>query len=93
VIQALSQAHPSRGESTSGTAPTTVLITGTNSGFGEEAAQKLASEGHRVFGTMRDTERRNARAKDELEFAGVTVIDLDVTETAAMNRSGGLFSR
>jgi NAD(P)-dependent dehydrogenase (short-subunit alcohol dehydrogenase family) len=64
----------------SGKAPTTILISGTNSGLGLETAQKLVSRGDRAFGTMRDTERRNAGAKDELECAGVTVVDLDVTD-------------
>jgi NADP-dependent 3-hydroxy acid dehydrogenase YdfG len=49
----------------SGKAYTTVLISGSNSGFGLETARKLASQGYRVFGTMRD-ERRNAGARTNL---------------------------
>jgi hypothetical protein len=49
----------------SGKAPTTVLISRTNSGLGLETARKVVFQGDRVFGTMRDTEGRNAGAKDE----------------------------
>jgi NAD(P)-dependent dehydrogenase (short-subunit alcohol dehydrogenase family) len=49
----------------SGKAYTTVLISDTNSGFGLETARKLAYQGYRVCGTMRD-ERRNAGARTNL---------------------------
>jgi NAD(P)-dependent dehydrogenase (short-subunit alcohol dehydrogenase family) len=66
-----------------------VLITGTSSGIGFEAARLLAEHGHRVYATMRDPLRRNAAAADELRRAGETssgelrVIELDVSDDAA----------
>jgi NAD(P)-dependent dehydrogenase (short-subunit alcohol dehydrogenase family) len=66
-----------------------VLLTGTSSGIGFEAALVLASRGHRVYATMRDPLRRNADAADALRAAGdlaageIRVIELDVSNDAA----------
>jgi NAD(P)-dependent dehydrogenase (short-subunit alcohol dehydrogenase family) len=67
--------------------PKTALITGTSTGFGRLAAEKLAAAGFRVFGTMRDTAGRNAANKRELESLGVTVVELDVTDGASVDRA------
>jgi NAD(P)-dependent dehydrogenase (short-subunit alcohol dehydrogenase family) len=64
----------------------TVVITGTNSGIGAGTARKLAADGYRVFGTMRDPDGRNATAKRELEAHGVTVVGLDVTDQESVDR-------
>jgi NAD(P)-dependent dehydrogenase (short-subunit alcohol dehydrogenase family) len=37
-----------------------VLITGASTGFGREAAERLARRGHYVFATMRESAGRNA---------------------------------
>jgi NAD(P)-dependent dehydrogenase (short-subunit alcohol dehydrogenase family) len=63
-----------------------VVITGTSTGFGFETAKKLAAGGHRVFGTMRDADGRNAAPKRALEALGVTVVELDVTDAASVDR-------
>ena len=38
----------------------TVVIAGASSGFGEGAVRAFAERGYRVWGTMRDTQGRNA---------------------------------
>jgi NAD(P)-dependent dehydrogenase (short-subunit alcohol dehydrogenase family) len=62
-----------------------VLITGSSTGFGHDAALRLARRGHRVFATMRDTAGRNAGPRAGLEEIAtaerlpLSVQDLDVT--------------
>lgn len=58
----------------------TVVITGASSGFGEAAVKAFADKGYRVWGTMRDSEGRNAGKKAALEAhsKNVSVIDMDV---------------
>jgi len=48
-----------------------VLITGVSSGIGREIAQLLAQRGARVFGTVRDLGRAEARRLFETNFFGV----------------------
>jgi len=43
-----------------------ILITGTSSGFGNEAAIALAQHGHTVFATMREADSKNAPAVHQL---------------------------
>jgi NAD(P)-dependent dehydrogenase (short-subunit alcohol dehydrogenase family) len=63
------------------------VITGTSTGFGFETAKKFAAAGFRVFGTMRDLTGRNAEPKRTLEQLGVTVVELDVTSQASVDRA------
>ena len=71
----------------------TVLITGTSSGFGKVIAESLARKGYRVFASMRNVNSRNSGARDELldlavrEQLQLTVIDLDVTDDASVERA------
>jgi len=64
---------------------TTVLITGASTGFGRDAAERLARRGHHVFATMRDTTGRNAEHRGTLEGLAkaerlrLRVLELDVT--------------
>ncbi len=51
-----------------------VLITGTNSGFGWLTAKTVASLGHKVYATIRDTKGKNADKAKAL--AQGQVIDL-----------------
>ena len=68
-----------------------VLITGASSGFGHDAALRLARRGHRVFATMRATSGRNATAREALERAAASeqlplqVLELDVTDEGSVN--------
>lgn len=63
-----------------------VLITGASTGFGRNAAERLARRGHHVFATMRDIEGRNAEHRDALERLAareslpLRVLELDVTD-------------
>src|SRR3954452_237075 len=62
-----------------------VLITGSSTGFGREAAETLAKRGYTVFATMRDSSSKNAahkRALEELakrDGLALFVPELDVT--------------
>ena len=62
-----------------------ILITGCSSGFGHDAARKLAERGHTVYATMRGVDGKNADVADELRSwaeendAALRVVELDVT--------------
>lgn len=68
----------------------TVLITGTSTGFGRDAAERLARRGHTVFATMRETHGRNAPHRAALERLAadeelrLRVLELDVTDDASV---------
>ena len=63
----------------------TVLITGCSTGFGLLTTVELATRGHRVFASMRDTDRAGA-LREALAAAGATaeVVRLDVTDPASI---------
>jgi NAD(P)-dependent dehydrogenase (short-subunit alcohol dehydrogenase family) len=65
----------------------TVVITGASSGFGRETAERFAAAGWRVFATIRDPRGRHAQAAAELEKQGVQIVDLEVTDQAAVDRA------
>lgn len=62
-----------------------ILITGSSSGFGYNAAKYLAAKGHYVYATMRNSGDKNADAAKSLkEFATanglkIEILDMDVT--------------
>jgi NAD(P)-dependent dehydrogenase (short-subunit alcohol dehydrogenase family) len=76
-----------------------VLITGASTGFGNEAALRLARRGHHVFATMRDVQGRNAGPRAELERVAddeklkLEVLELDVTDADSAERAVGTASR
>jgi len=58
------------------------VVTGASTGFGAAIARHLAGRGFRVFGTVRRAEDEVALARD-----GVTVVRMDVTDTASIARA------
>ena len=65
-----------------------VLITGTNSGFGYLTAKGAADRGYKVYATMRNTDGRNKERADELNAVeNITVVELDVTDSAGVKRA------
>lgn len=56
-----------------------ILITGASSGIGYEAAERLAKQGHTVYGAARRVERI-----EEMRGAGVHPLQMDVTDEASM---------
>ena len=64
----------------------TVVITGASSGFGAAAVCAFADRGDRVWGTMRDTQGRNAAKKAGLEAYSprIAIAEMDVTSDASV---------
>ena len=71
----------------------TILITGASTGFGRDAAERLARRGHRVFATMRDVDGRNSSHRAALatlaknENLQLRVLELDVTSEVSVQRA------
>lgn len=61
-----------------------ILITGANSGFGKLIVTDLTNAGHRVIGSMRDIDGRNAEARAEFAAMGVDSVEIDVTDDASV---------
>ncbi len=65
-----------------------VLITGTNSGFGWLTAKTVASLGHKVYATIRDTKGKNAdKAKALSLVENITVLDVTITDEASIKKA------
>jgi NAD(P)-dependent dehydrogenase (short-subunit alcohol dehydrogenase family) len=85
------QAHQIRRQSMSDSR--TVLITGSNSGFGRLTAETLATKGHTVFASMREVSGKNAeqaralRAWAEAKNVRLHVIELDVADDKSVARA------
>jgi NAD(P)-dependent dehydrogenase (short-subunit alcohol dehydrogenase family) len=61
------------------------VVTGASSGFGRLTAQAFAADGWRVYGTMRNAATSNSNAAADLRTAGVTIVDLDVTDDTSVD--------
>ena len=72
---------------------TATLITGCSTGFGRDAAERLARRGHTVVATMRDCNGRNRLHREALEALAarerlsLTVVELDVTDDASVQQA------
>ncbi len=62
-----------------------VLITGANSGFGRMMVDTLLASNNKVVAAMRGVEGKNQEAAQELEQAGVPVVEIDVTSDESVN--------
>jgi NAD(P)-dependent dehydrogenase (short-subunit alcohol dehydrogenase family) len=62
----------------------TAVVTGASSGFGYLTAIAFAAGGWRVYGTLRNVASKNADAAAKLREAGVSVVELDVTDDASV---------
>ncbi|MEM8801454.1 MAG: SDR family oxidoreductase [Pseudomonadota bacterium] len=61
-----------------------ILITGASSGFGSMMAADLVKAGHKVVGTVRDPEGRNAEAAKALRDIGAEIVEIDVTSDTSV---------
>ncbi|MEL6863750.1 MAG: SDR family oxidoreductase [Bacteroidota bacterium] len=57
-----------------------ILLTGASGGFGQLIAKDLVGKGHHVVGTMRSKTGSKAAIADELQQAGIHVVEMDVTK-------------
>jgi len=71
----------------------TILVTGSNSGFGRLMVETLARKGYSVFAGMRDVAGKNAPAAEALRQAAererlvLHIVDLDVTDDASVEQA------
>ena len=74
-------------------ASTKVLVTGTNSGFGDLITRTLVQNGYTVFATMREPEGRNAASADAFrsfsdgQSGRLHVLELDVTSDKSVEQA------
>ena len=71
----------------------TVLVTGSNSGFGRLIVETLAPQGYIVFAGMRAVAGRNAPAAEELRALAqqkqlaLHIVELDITDDASVEKA------
>jgi NAD(P)-dependent dehydrogenase (short-subunit alcohol dehydrogenase family) len=71
----------------------TILVTGSNSGFGRLMVETLARQGNTVFAGMRAVAGKNAPAAEELralaerEHLALHIIDIDITDDASVEQA------
>ncbi len=63
-----------------------ILMTGATGGFGLLTTKQLIQDGHTVVGTARDISGRNKTKASELEKLGATIVEMDITNDASVNR-------
>ena len=62
-----------------------VLVTGASGAFGSLTCKFLAQKGYQVVGTMRSAKGKNESIAQELQKAGVKVVEMDVTNESSVN--------
>jgi NAD(P)-dependent dehydrogenase (short-subunit alcohol dehydrogenase family) len=67
------------GRSSASKSSLSVLITGCSSGFGLDAAARLAEAGHKVYATMRDLSK-SSRLRNRIRGTSAEILRLDVTK-------------
>lgn len=71
----------------------TILVTGSNSGFGRLTVETLARQGHSVFAGMRGAAEKNKQAAEELralakrEHLALSIVELDITDDASVEQA------
>ena len=71
----------------------TILVTGSNSGFGRLTVETLARQGHVVFAGMRAVAGRNEAAAEELralaerEHLALRIVEIDVTDDTSVEQA------
>ena len=71
----------------------TILVTGSNSGFGRLSVETLARQGYRVFAGMRAVGGRNALAAEALraladrEQLALRIVELDITDDESVEQA------
>jgi NAD(P)-dependent dehydrogenase (short-subunit alcohol dehydrogenase family) len=63
-----------------------ILITGSSGGFGSLIIERLLSAGHHVAASMRAPAGKNRAIADRLRAAGASVVEIDVTDDASVER-------
>src|SRR5947209_20359084 len=61
-----------------------ILITGSSSGFGRDAAETPHRAGHTVYASMRDAQGKNREAAEALRKLGIKTVELDVSDDASV---------
>lgn len=62
-----------------------ILVTGASGAFGSLTCKSLSESGHQVVGTMRSKEGKNGAIANELQAAGVELVEMDVTDETSVN--------
>jgi NAD(P)-dependent dehydrogenase (short-subunit alcohol dehydrogenase family) len=61
-----------------------IIITGASGGFGKLTVLALLKNGHQVAASMRNSSTKNKEVASELENAGASIIEMDVTNTESV---------
>lgn len=62
-----------------------MLVTGASGAFGSLTCKSLSQKGYQVIGTMRSTKDKNESIAQELQRAGVKLVEIDLTEESSVN--------
>ncbi|MFN2232898.1 MAG: SDR family NAD(P)-dependent oxidoreductase [Anaerolineales bacterium] len=68
----------------------TIIVTGSNSGIGKQAALKLAKEGYRILMLCRDSEKSKQAQQDIITLSGnteVVLFPVDLSEPKSIRKA------